>query len=444
MKSAVENVSATRVKLTIELSADDLKPSVDAAYQRIAEQVNIPGFRKGKVPPRMIDQRFGREVVLEEAVNDAIPRSLAEVMVDNKIVQMSRPKVDVTKLDVSEGLEYTAEIDIRPEFSIPDVSGLKVVVDDAVVTDEQVEEQLTELRQRFGTLLPVERSAKDGDVLLIDLKGTHEEQVVDELAASALSYALGSEGLLPGFDAAVRGAKAGEVRNFVFTPESGEWGGKGIIVEVTVQAVRERELPAADDSFAMLASEFDTIDELRTDIRERLGRVRVVEQAYQARDAAHDALMAAVKVEVPEGAIQDEIDQHFEDGHGDDAHREEFEHNTRTGIKSRMVLDKVGEEQQLKVTDPELSQWLVQQSQQYGMAPDQFADQLVKSGNIQMAIADVRRAKALSWVLENVSVVDRSGKPVDLSSVLGAGQSSEDWDDAFDAASDGDEFEADE
>lgn len=444
MKSAVENISPSRIKITIEMPFADLQPSLDSAYARISSQVNIPGFRKGKIPTRIIDQRVGRGVVLEEAVNDAIPSGLAQAMIDNKIVQLGRPEVDVTTLDEETGLIFTAELDIRPEFELPKFDSLKVVVDNAEVTVDQVEEQLTGLRGRFGALKEVSRAAKDGDVLLVDLSGDHEGQVVEELAATAFSYELGSDDMVPGFDDAVRGAKSDEVRHFLFTPSAGQWSGKGITVEVTVKAVRERELPDADDQFAQLASEFDTIGELREDIRTRLGRVRLIEQAYQARDLTHDALMEAVKIDLPERTIQDEIDSHFEDGHGDEAHKSEFETNTRNGLKSRIVLDKIAEVEDLQVNDAELSQWLMQEAQRYNMAPDQFADQLVQSGQVQGAVSEVRRAKALAHVLESVNVVDKSGNKIDLESVLRGDESDADFDDEFDASSDTENFEADE
>jgi len=444
VKSVVENISPSRIKITIEMPFADLQPALDSAYARISTQVNIPGFRKGKIPTRIIDQRVGRGVVLEEAVNDAIPSGLAQAMIENKIVQLGRPEVDVTTLDEETGLIFTAELDIRPEFELPKFDALKVVVENAEVTVDQVEEQLTGLRGRFGALKEVTRAAKDGDVLLVDLSGDHEGKVVEELAATAFSYELGSDDMVPGFDDAVRGAKADEVRHFLFTPSAGQWSGKGITVEVTVKAVRERELPDADDQFAQLASEFDTIGELREDIRTRLGRVRLIEQAYQARDLTHDALMESVKIDLPERTIQDEIDAHFEDGHGDEAHKAEFEANTKNGLKSRIVLDKIAEVEDLQVNDAELSQWLIQEAQRYNMAPDQFADQLVQAGQVQGAVSEVRRAKALAHVLESVNVVDKSGNKIDLESVLRGDESDADFDADFDASSDTENFEADE
>jgi len=444
VKSAVENLSASRVKVSIDLDFSELKPSLDAAYQRIASQVNIPGFRKGHIPARIIDQRFGKTAALDEAVNDAIPSSLAEVIVENNLVQMSRPEVDVTTLDEETGLSFTAEFDVRPDFDLPNFGELKVVVDDPEVTDAAVEEQLDELRARFGSLKTVERAASDGDIVVVDLRGSHNDVEVPDLSAQGLSYELGSDGMVAGFDDAVRGASANETRQFVFTPTNGEWSGKAVVVEVTVRQVRERELPKADDVFAQLASEFDTIDELRSDLRDRLGRMRLLEQAYQARDLTHDALMEAIKVEVPAGSVADEISAHFQDGHGDDAHREEFESQARTGIKSRMLLDKIAESEDLQVNDAEMTQWLISEAQRYQMAPDQFADELVKAGQINAAVAEVRRTKALSFVLEQVQVVDKSGREIDLESVLRGPQPEVDLDALFDEASDTENFEADE
>lgn len=442
MKSAVENLSPTRVKLTVEVPFADLSESMEAAYARIAKSVNIPGFRKGKIPPRIIDQRFGRAAVLEEAVNDAIPSSLAKALIENKIAQLGQPEVDVTKLDETEGLAFTAELDIRPEFDLPKFEDLKVVVDDAVVTEADIDEQLKELRARFGSLKAVERPAADGDIVMIDLRGTHDGEEVEDIAANAMSYELGSDGMVPGFDDAVRGASTGDERSFVFTPTNGAWTDKTIEVAVSVRSVRERELPEANDEFAQLASEFDTIADLRNDIKDRLGRLRLVEQAYQARDLTHDALMEAIKVEIPQGVVKAEIDAHFADGHGDEAHKTEFEQNTRSGVKSRMILDKIAEEQEVQVNDAELSQWLISEAQRYGMAPDQFADQLVQSGQVQGAIAEVRRVKALSLVLEGVKVTDKSGNAVDLESVLKPNQSVEEFISNF--ATESDEEDSDE
>ncbi len=419
MKSTAETLSPTRVKLTVEVPFDELAPSLDAAYQAIAKQVSIPGFRKGKVPSRIIDQRVGRAAVLEEAVNDVLPKAYEEALRENSVVPLGRPDVEVTEIADGQSLTFTAEVDTRPEFDLPDYSGIAVEVEDAEVTDDEVEEQLTGLRGRFASLTPVERAAADGDVLLVDLLGYEADGTsVEDLSGHAMSYELGTDGMLPGFDDAVRGATAGETRTFEFTPEGGEYVGRPLTVNVTVSAVRERALPEADDDFAQLASEFDTIGELRDDIRTRLGRVRVLEQGMQARGKVHDALLGLVDFPLPEGVIRQEVEDHFADGHaGDDEHRAEVEREARDGLRSRLLLDKIAEAEEISVGESELSSWLLQNAPRYGMAPDAFAQALVQAGQLPMAIGDIRRAKALAVVTSKARVVDASGRPVDLESV---------------------------
>ena len=419
MKSTAETLSPTRVKLTVEVPFDELAPSLDAAYQAIAKQVSIPGFRKGKVPSRIIDQRVGRAAVLEEAVNDVLPKAYEEALRENSVVPLGRPDVEVTEIADGQSLTFTAEVDTRPEFDLPDYSGIAVEVEDAEVTDDEVEEQLTGLRGRFASLTPVERAAADGDVLLVDLLGYEADGTsVEDLSGHAMSYELGTDGMLPGFDDAVRGATAGETRTFEFTPEGGEYVGRPLTVNVTVSAVRERALPEADDDFAQLASEFDTIGELRDDIRTRLGRVRVLEQAMQARGKVHDALLGLVDFPLPEGVIRQEVEDHFADGHaGDDEHRAEVEREARDGLRSRLLLDKIAEAEEISVGESELSSWLLQNAPRYGMAPDAFAQALVQAGQLPMAIGDIRRAKALAVVTSKARVVDASGRPVDLETV---------------------------
>jgi trigger factor len=414
VKSAVETLSSTRVKLTVEVPFEELKPSLDAAYKRIADQITVPGFRRGKVPQRVIDQRVGRAAVLDEAINDALNTNLDAALREHDIKYIGRPEVDVTTFEDAAPLEFTAEMDVIPEFELPAYDSIEVTVDAAEVTDADVQEQLDGLRSRFGSLTPVERAAENGDVLLVDIAGTFEGEPVEDLVGNALSYELGTDGMLPGFDEAIVGASAGESRTFSFTPEVGEFEGKPLDIAVTVNAVRERALPDADDSFAQLASEFDTIDELRDDLRTRIGRVKLLEQGYAAREKVADALLEAADVPVPEGVIRQQVEEHFADGHGDDEHRAEFETQARNGLKSQLVLDKIADTESLSVSEGELSAWLVQQAPRYGMSPDQFAQELVSAGQVPAAVAEVRRSKALAHVLEHARIVDTEGNVVDL------------------------------
>ncbi len=416
MKSDVETLSPTRVKLTVEVPFDEMKDSLDAAYGRIGKQVSIPGFRKGKVPARIIEQRFGRGAVLEEAVNDALPKAYDEAVREHKVIPVGQPTVDVTELEDGKHLAFTAEVDVRPEFDLPDFSSLRVEVGNAVPNDDDVVAQVDSLRSRFATLKDVERAAADGDVLLVDIAGaTPEGDAVDDLIGNALSYELGTEGMLPGFDDAVRGAKAGETRSFEFTPQNGDWTGIPLTVNVDVKGVRERELPALDDDFAQLASEFDTVAELQDDVKTRLVRLKRLEQGAEARNKVHEVLVESIDIPLPEGVITAEVEAHFEDGHDSgEEHRAEVEQQAREALKSQFILDKIAEQEEVSVGESELSAWLVQQAPRYGMSPDQFAQALVEAGQVPMAIQDIRRAKALAVVLETATVVDADGNTVDL------------------------------
>ncbi len=416
MKSDVETLSPTRVKLTVEVPFEELQPSMDAAYARIAQSVTIPGFRKGKVPARIIEQRFGRGAVLEEAVNDALPKAYDDAIREHKIVPLGQPEVNLDELEDGKALSFTAEVDVRPEFDIPSYDSLTVTVANVEATDEDVDEQLDQLRGRFASLKDVDRAAADGDVLLVDISGaTAEGDEVEDLSGQALSYELGTDGMLPGFDDAVRGASAGDTRTLEFTPQNGDWAGIPLTATVVVSGVRERELPALDDDFAQLASEFDTADELREDMRERLKRMKRLEQGAEARNNVLDVLMESVDIPLPENLITAEVEAHFEDGHDSgEEHRQEVEENTRQALKSQFVLDRIAEVEEISVGESELSAWLIQQAPRYGMSPDAFAKALVEANQVPMAMQDIRRAKALALVLEAASVVDADGNAVDL------------------------------
>ena len=416
VKTDLESLSPTRVKLTVELPFDELQPSFDKAYASIAKQVSVPGFRKGKVPARVIEQRFGRGAVLEEAINDAVPKAYEDALREKEIVPVGRPEVDVTEIEDGEKVTFTAEVDVRPEFELPDYKAITVEVDAAEANDADIDEHIDNLRTRFASLKDVDRACADGDVLLVDIAGsTDSGDDVDDLSGNAMSYEMGTDGMLPGFDDAVRGASAGETRTFPFTPSNGDWAGVPLTVTATVTAVRERELPALDEEFVTMASEFDTVDELREDARTRVGRLKRMEQGQQAREKVNEALMASVDIPVPEGVIAAEVDAHFEDGdEASDEQRAEIEQQSREALKSQFILDRIAEVEEVSVGESELSNWLMQQAPRYGMAPDALAQALVESGQVSMALSDIRRSKALALVLENATVTDSNGDAVDL------------------------------
>ena len=417
MKSEIETLSPTRIKLSVEIPFEELQPSLDEALTRIGKEINIPGFRKGKVPARVVEQRVGRGAVLEEAVNNAVPKAYDELVVENELRPIGQPKIDVTQIADGEKVTFTAEVDVRPEFTLPAFDSLTVEVEPVALEEADVVEQIDSLRGRFANLVEVDRASADGDVLLVNIAGkTDSDDEVEDLSASAMSYELGTEGMLPGFDEAVRGASKGESRTFEFTPQNGDWSGIPMTVAVEVTAVRERELPALDAEFVSMASEFDTVEELRADIETRLGRLKRVEQGAEARNKIHDVLLEQVELPLPEGLIAAEIEGHFQDGHeSGDEHRAEVEAEIRTGLKSQFILDKIAEDEEITVGESELSAWLMQQAPRYEMSPDAFAQALMEAGQVPMAMADIRRAKALAKVLESAKVVYTQGVAVDLS-----------------------------
>ncbi|MGI8537621.1 MAG: trigger factor [Mycobacteriales bacterium] len=432
MQSAVETLSPTRVRLTVEVPFDELKPELDKAYKTIGAKVKVQGFRPGKVPPRILDQRVGRGVVLEEAVQEALPRLYTEAVNEAGVAPVGRPQVDVTTLDDGVQLAFTAEVDVRPEFELPAYDGLTVTVADAVVTDEEIGAQVDEMRGRFAALTPVERAAVDGDYLTLDLAATVEGKDVPGGTATDLSYQIGAGDLLDGIDEAVIGAAAGDSRTFTTTLIAGEYAGQVSDVAVTVRAVNERQLPAADDTWAE-ATGFGTLEELQADVRGRLDRVKKLEQGVEARDKVLEALLAAVEVPLPESVVEAEIawrresttrqlqqtgrtlEQYLEaEGKGEEEFADEIRASVTVAVKSQFVLDAVAEAEQLGVTEPELADQVVRRAQRAGVAPDEYAQTIVQSGQLQTLVAEIRRGKALATVMESASIKDVSGQDVDL------------------------------
>lgn len=433
MKSDLETLNPTRVKLTVEVPFEELKPSLDAAYKKIGGQVTIPGFRKGRVPPRVIDQRFGRDVVLEEAVNDALPRFYGQAVEENAVQVLGQPEVDVTELADGQHLRFTVEVDVRPEFELPDYDGLEVTVDDAEVTDADIDEQLGGLRERFATLTGVDRAAAEGDFVSIDLSAQVDGEAIDDLTAKGLSYQVGQDSLLAGLDEAIAGLSAGDTRDFSTALVGGDHAGKDATVTVELQSVKERELPELDDDFAQTASEFDTLDELRDDVRTRIDAMKKVQQGVQARDRVLEALLAKVELPLPEGVIKAEVDSRNHslahqleaagmtkedflaaEGQSEQEFDADIDRRTREAMTAQFVLDKVVDKEQLSVNEEELTQHIVRSASRFGVGPDQFAQQVVQAGQVPMLVSEVVRGKALALVLDRAKVVDESGRTVDL------------------------------
>lgn len=446
MKTTVEKLNPTRVKLTIAVTPDELKPSLDHAYGHIAEQVTIPGFRKGKVPPPIIDQRVGRGEVLQHAVNDGLDKFYRQAVQEEKIRPLGRPEADVTELpdikDFSGDLVVVVEVDVRPEFDLPELDGLELTVDPITVDPADVDTELDQLRSRFGTLITVDRPAKTGDFAQIDLVAMIAGREVD--TANAISYEIGSGDLIDGIDEALDTLTAGETTTFESKLLGGDNEGETAEITVTLLAVKERELPDADDDFAQIASQFDTIDELRADIEEQVSKSKVFGQGTQARDQVVDKLLGVVDIPVPAQLVEDEVHRHLENENRleDEEHRAEVTEASQKTFRSQILLDAIAEKEQIRVSQNELTQYLVQGAAQYNMEPGEFVKVLDENGQIPGMIGEVARGKALATVLGKAKVVDTDGNPVDISefAASGIGETVDD-EDAVDADAEGGESE---
>jgi trigger factor len=455
VKSAVETLSPTRAKLTVEVPFEELKPSLDKAYKTIAQQINVPGFRRGKVPPAVIDRQVGRGAVLDQAINEVVPEKYVEALQANELTPLAQPEIEVTKFEDNETLEFTAEVDIRPEITLPSYDGVEAQVDDIELTDEDVAEQVEALRERFATLIDVERPAVDGDFVVIDLKATQDGEVVEGAEVAGMSYKIGRGGMLDGLDEALTGMAAGDDKTFTSQLVGGDLVGQDVEVAVTVTQVQEQELPELDDEFAQMASEFDTVAELQDDVRERLGRGRRLEQAAAARDAVLEQLLERVEIPLPETIVTDELnarrgnieqqlayagitmEKYLEDeGQTQEEFEADLERRVRDAVAAQFVLDEIAKNEEFGIEQQELSEHLVRRAQQSGQDPQEFANHMFEHNHIPELVQEILRGKALARIVEAAVVKDASGNVVELKNLLPDGTIGEPVDEAAEAASD--------
>ncbi len=440
MKSAVENLGPTRAKLTVEVPFDELKPSLDAAYKQIAQQINVPGFRKGKVPPALIDRQIGRGPVLDQAVNEALPNLYVQALQENDLQPLAQPEIDITRLEDNETLEFTAEVDVRPRIELPGTEGLEVTVDDLEVTDAEVDEQVEALRERFGTLVDIGRPAADGDFVTIDLTATRDGEVVEGGEASGMSYQVGRGDMVEGLDEALLGMSAGESTTFSSQLVGGEMQGHNVDITVAVTAVKQQELPEVDDEFAQMASEFDTVGEFVADVRSRLVKGKRLEQAAAARDAVLEKLLDMVDIPVPESVVAEELTARRQSVEQQLAHAgmdlqayldteeqtiDEFEADlekrVRDAVAAQFLLDEVAKRDEIGIEQQELTEHMMRRAQQSGQNPNDFVKHMVEHNHIPELVAEVVRGKALAQIVESATVTDESGAPVDLKNLRGDG-----------------------
>jgi len=417
LKTTVEKLNPTRVKLTVTVDEKAFKPALDKAYKTIAGQVNIPGFRKGKVPAPVLDQRVGKDAIIGQAINDGIDDFYREALVSEKLRPLAAPEVDIKSApnaqEPTKELVVELEVEVEPEFKMPDYKGLKVKVDPVKVAKMDIEAELDALRARFGTLKTVERPAKMGDCTTIDLTASLDGAEID--TASDISYEIGSNQLLDGIDEALDTLTAGESTTFRSKLVGGEHAGKEAEVAVTLKAVKERELPKADDDFAQLASEFDTLDELKADIENKVAQQLGRKQVLQARDLIVEELISKAKIPMSDVAIEREVHNHLE-GEGrleDDVHRKEVTEESQKNFQTRLILDKVVDAEAIKVEDQELIEYLAMNAQSYGMDPNDFIKRVASNGQVALYASELARRKAVDFLVANAEIADTKGNKVD-------------------------------
>ncbi|MDM4141893.1 MULTISPECIES: trigger factor [Mycobacterium] len=463
MKSTVEQLSPTRVRINVEVPFSELEPDFQRAYKELARQVRLPGFRPGKAPAKLLEARFGREAMLDQVVSEALPARYGQAVAESEVHPLGQPEIEVTKKEYGEELAFTAEVDVRPKLTLPDPGELKVSVDPIEVSDDDVDAELQSLRARFGTLTGVDRPIADGDFVSIDLSATIDGEEVPGAAAQGLSHEVGSGRLIAGLDEALVGLSVDESKEFTAQLATGEHAGKDAQVTVTVKSIKERELPEADDEFAQLASEFDTIEELKANLRDQVGRTKRAQQAENIREAALDALLEQVEVPLPEAIVKAQVDSALHNALHSLDHdeskleevlaqqgksREEFETETRTAaetdVKRQLLLDALADELDVQVGQDDLTERLVATSRQYGIEPQQLLAYLQENNQLPAMFADVRRALAIAEVIRAATVTDTSGNAIDTSEFFGKRSEADDsTSEADDAEPAGEAEEAD-
>ncbi len=438
MKTTVEPMSPTRVKLAVEMSFDELKPAFDAAYKKIGAEVRIPGFRPGKVPARILEQRIGRPAILDEVVSNAVPRAYGEALQENDVRPLGQPDIEVTRLEDGDTIAFTAEVDIRPTVEVPDLNALAVTVDPIEVTDDDMDNQISALRDRFAMLTGVDRSAATGDYVSLDLSASIDGTPVEGGSTTGLSYEVGAGDLMIGLDEALVGMDEADTRTFQTKLAAGDQAGQTADVEITVRSVKEKQLPALDDDFASTASEFDTLDELRTDIRERLSRTKRLQQGATARDKLVDHLIESTDVPLPEGVVTGELDwrrqamsAELEEAgmtlesylEGQDTtvaeHDQELRDAVEKAVRTQFILDAIADQREIGIENDDLVGYIMSRAQRLGVSPDEYAKQVSSAGQLPAAVAEIRRNKALAQLLTATTVTDTAGDSVDLATYLG-------------------------
>ncbi len=421
MKTTVETIDAVRVKLTVEVDPGVVRKAHDTAARHLAQQVNLPGFRKGKAPRKLLEQRLGSGAIAQHALEDNLDDWYRAAIDDAEIVPVGSPELDIETFTEKEGMTFVAEVEVRPEIDLPDHTGLQLSHPEWGVSDDEVTAKLDEQRERFAEVDEVERAASSGDYVTIDLKVFVDGEELETAHVEDALYEVGSQGVTAKLDDELEGIEAGA--EFTYTDqlpeEYPEHGGEEAEFHVTVHDVRAKSLPTLDDDFAATASEFDTLDDYRADIRRNLERQKVSEARHQARGDLLQAFLAPIDFELPPSMITSEVDDQrqqisqqaeqygmtFEDmlaaqDMEEEAWEEEVTTQARASVKARLVLDTLAETLEVDIEPDDVNQEIFRHAMQMGMQPQQVAQMIQEQGSLPALIGDVARRKALDAIVD--------------------------------------------
>ncbi|MFN2488874.1 MAG: trigger factor [Actinomycetota bacterium] len=430
LQTTSERVEKDRVKLRVEVAEDALTPAINAAYRRWAGEIKVPGFRKGKVPRQLIDARVGADVVREEALRDALPDLYRDALRAEDLEAIAPPDIDVVDFDPGSPLIFEATVDVRPEIVLPNMSDIEVEAPESDVTEEDVNEQLERLRERFAELETVGRDARRGDFVLIDLKGYDNGEPVEDASAPDFLYEVGSRTGSPRLDDEVEGTRPGVIVRFndvVATAGDGDGSvGRELSFTVLVKEVKAKKLPVLDDDFAKTVGEFDDLQALKEDLRERLGEVKGQLAEDELRAIVLERLVDAAHLEAPEKLVATEFDhqlEHLEEDLGragmtfadyalqSDATELEIRKDIRSraqrSVKAELLLEEVARRNEIGIEEEEIGREIAVAAARSGRDPQELAKQIVDSGRLSVVAADIMRRKALDYVVDLVNVSSR-------------------------------------
>jgi trigger factor len=427
MKASVEPLEGNKVKLSVEVDEQEFEKALNDAFKRIAREVRIPGFRPGKAPRRLLESHLGKDVARQEALREALPEYFAQAVEQTDIDVIAPPEIDITSGESEGPVAFDAVVEVRPNISVPGY-GLRVTVPNPNPTDEDINNQIDRLRRNDGELKPVNRPARDGDHVTIDRKIYRHDEVLQE--ATDELYEVGSGTMTEELDQNLRGAKVGDILKF--NAKVGDADEDEISFQVLVKDVKEMELPELTDEWASDASEFETVDELKADLRNRLSMVRKVQTQMALRDEVVKALVELVEEEVPEPLISAEMERRFHDlghrleaqganieqylqatGQSQDALLADVRESATSAVKADLALRAVADAEDLQATEEDVDNEIARLAERLNQKAAQVRRQLERGDQMPAVRSDVRKAKALEWLLEHVEVVDEEGHPID-------------------------------